>query len=213
MIVVDCEQGTPEWHRERAGVITASMAAEVLKTGRSKADEWSQGALDYAFRLAAERITDLPLEETPETWAMKRGKEMEPQARDLHAFTLGQPINECGMVKTDCGRFGASPDGLIGDDGGSEYKCFTDPAKLRRIIGDQDIAPYIPQCDMALWITGRQWWDFCLYCPALESAGRDLTRYRINRDEERIEDMAKRLEAFDCVVEGYRKTLTNEVAA
>ena len=31
MIIVNCIQGSPEWHQARAGVVTASMFAEVRK--------------------------------------------------------------------------------------------------------------------------------------------------------------------------------------
>ena len=158
---VDCEQGSPEWMIERAGLITASMVSivrklvgglneqqqkyvDLVKGGSDPATaakdagykkppdseklngaiagkrcgEYSEAALSYAFRLACERISGKPLDEGFRTYQMKRGNELEPEARARHEFEIGCEVIPTGMVKTVDGRFGASADGLIGDDGG-----------------------------------------------------------------------------------------------
>ena len=83
MIIVECEQGSPEWHQARAGCITASMfkvARKRLKSGANKG-EFTEEAKNYAFRLAVERISGTPLDEGFQTWQMKRGHELEPEAQ------------------------------------------------------------------------------------------------------------------------------------
>ena len=246
-----CEQGSPEWHQARAGVITASMTHELVKrvggltdqqtqyveairAGKSKDEakviagyktaprwtdkhqavldgesigDYTEAAKDYAFRLAVERISGLSLDEGIETYAMRRGHELEPAARAAHAMEIGRAVRQVGFVVSDCGRFGASADGAIDGDGGAEYKCFIDPCKLRAIIISRDVSDHLWQCQHGMWVTGRQWWDFCLYCPALESAGRDLERFRIERCEETIKRIEAECLAFDGLVEEYRNAL------
>ena len=202
MIVHGHPQGTPEWHAARAGVITASMfctARQRLKTGANKGD-FAAAAKTYAFGLAIERIGGIPLDEGFETWQMRRGVEMEPAARFAHELALGGLVMPCGFITTDDGRFGASADGLVGEDGGAEYKCLVSPEKLRDVYLTGDISDYLDQVHGGMWVTGRQWWDFCVYCPALEVIGKELLRVRVERDEAYLAAMAADLEAFDALV-------------
>ena len=171
--------------------------------------DFSSAAHDYAFSLAIERETGHTLTDHQfETYAMRRGHELEPQARALHGLDIMQTITPTGFVTTSDGRFGASADGLIGEDGGAEYKCFVDPTKLRQILVAEELSDVMDQIQGGMWITGRKWWDFCLYCPALEPIGRELTRYRIQRDDDYIEALQSDLIAFDALVESYRTKLT-----
>lgn len=202
---VICEQGSTVWLSERAGLVTASMASTVrdtYKTGKNKG-EYKSAALNYAFRLAVERISGVPLDEGFSTWQMKRGNELEPEARARHEFATGLEVMPTGMVKTADGKFGASADGLIGEDGGSEYKCLVSPERIRDIIIDGNLEEFTDQVQMCMWLTGRKWWHFCLYCPALEPAGKDLIIYEVKRDDDYIATMEKDLIAFDNLVCEY----------
>lgn len=209
MIVVTCEQGSPEWHAARAGVITASMfgtARSKLKRGANKG-EYTAAALDYAFRLAVERISRTPLDEGFETWAMKRGHELEPEARMEHEIQSGLFVERAGFVMTDDGLFGASADGLIGDEEGSEYKCFISPEKLRQFHIDDDISSIVDQVQGCLWVTGRKRWHVGMYCPALKPVGRQLWLKTFERDENYIEQLEADLVEFNRLVESYQKKL------
>ena len=76
MKISTAQQGSDEWKRARAGVITASMfhaATKKLKIG-SKKGEPTDEAHDYAFKLALERISGEPIDDGFETWAMARGR-------------------------------------------------------------------------------------------------------------------------------------------
>lgn len=202
-------QGSQEWKQARAGVITASMfkvAREKLKSGPNKGQP-SEAAKNYAFRLAIERISGTPLDEGFETWAMARGHELEPMAREHHEYHAGVTVTPCGFVTDDDGVFGASADGLIGDDGGAEYKCLVSPERLRETILHHDIEPYLDQVYGGMWLTGRAYWDFCIYCPALAPVGRELTRWRIQRDEAYIEAMEADLIQFKKLVDDYEQKL------
>jgi hypothetical protein len=203
MIVHKAPQGSDAWLAARAGVITASMfgaARQRLKTGPEKGG-FSSEAKKYAFRLAIERIGGVPLDEGFETWQMRRGVELEPAARFAHELVLGGLVMPCGFVTTDDRRFGASADGLVGESGGAEYKCLVSPEKLRDVYLTGDISDYLDQVHGGMWITGREWWDFCVYCPALEVIGKELFRLRVERDEKYIGEMVDQLEEFAAFVD------------
>lgn len=214
MIIHNCQQGSPEWHKARAGAITASnfwLASSRLKVGPNKGD-FTAVAKDYAFRVAVERISGEPLDDGFETWSMRRGHELEPEARRLHEAKTGYLVETVGFVTTDDGIFGASADGFVNHDGGTEYKCFVSPEKLRAILVDGDASDVITQCDGGMWITGRKWWEFVLYCPALASIGRELTIHRIERDDNRIEKLEADLMLFAELVSGYEQVLRKKAA-
>lgn len=202
-------QGTDEWKLARAGVITASMfraARERLKSGANKGQP-SEAARNYAFRVAIERISREPLDEGFETWAMKRGHELEPAARAAHEHHAQVMVDVCGFVTTPDGLFGASADGLVGADGGAEYKCLVSPERLRDTLVHNDIGDFMDQVQGGMWITGRAWWDFCIYCPALEAVGRDFNRWRVPRDDDYIAALEQDLIDFSRLVDTYERAL------
>lgn len=169
--------------------------------------EWSDPAKDYAFRLAIERISGEPLDEGFQTWAMARGHELEPHARAAHEFAADVVVQPCGLVLTDDGAFGASADGFIGEDGGAEYKCLIDPARLRAVLLDEDLSEFADQVQGGMWITGRKYWHFALYCPALAPIGKELWWREWKRDDDYIEKMEADLIAFKALVDANEAAL------
>ena len=199
MNIHNITQGTPEWLSARSGVITASMfstARDRLKSGAPSA-----AAKAYAFRVAIERLGGLPLDGGNDTWAMKRGRELEPAARARHSEAINEPIEMAGFATTDCGKYGASPDCLIGTAGMAEYKCLVAPDRIARVVLDGDISEFEDQIQGQMWVWGRQWVDFCVYLPQLVNAGMDLYKRRVYRDEAYIDKLASDLKAFDVVVQ------------
>jgi len=211
MIVYDDEQGSDGWFSARAGVTTASMFSTARGKYASGANKGQplKTALDYAFGLAIERISDMPLDDGFETYFTRRGHELEPVALDKYETLTGNLVSRCGFICTDDRKFGCSADGLVGDVGGVEVKCWTDPVKLRAVLTGDSTESVADQCLGGLWLTRRQWWDFVLYCPALECIGRDLTVIRITRDEEKIGALEADLVAFDKLVESFKAQLIN----
>ena len=129
-----------------------------------------------------------------------------------HEARTGLLVEEAGFITTDDGIFGASADGLIDDDGGAEYKCFLEPGKLRSILLAGDVTEVIDQCDGGLWISGRMWWDFGLFCPALESIGLDLMLHRIQRNDDRINALEADLWDFHQLVSEFEHQLRQKAA-
>jgi hypothetical protein len=72
---------------------------------------------------------------------------------------------------------------------------------------EDDIAEYIDQIQGCMWITGRKWWHFGLYCPALEPANLDLYWKHVARDDGYIEAMEIDLIAFRALVLEYESKL------
>ena len=256
MIVLNCAQGSQEWHHARAGVITASMFVvarsrtggldekqqtyvTAIRSGMSegaardlagyraapKAEsiqraieglpigDFSEAAKAYAFRLAIERISGKPLDESFETYAMRRGHDLEPAARREHEIASGHMVQRAGFVLSGDRLFGASADGLIGKDGGSEYKCLISPERLQRIYIDGDASEFMDQVQGCMWLTARKWWDFCVYCPAMEIIDKHLWMRTYQRDDEYIDQMVEELAEFEKLVTHYEVTLRMKEAA
>ena len=212
-IIINCEQGSEEWFVSRCGAITAShfgdARAKLKRASQGKkAGDWSVAAENYAFKVAVERITKEPFElnkfATPE---MKRGNTLEPIARARHAMEIDQDIEQIGIVISADGRFAASPDGFIGEDGGSEYKCLVAASSLRPVLFHEDLSEYIDQIQGGMWLCDRQWWDFVVYAPQLEPLGLDFIRKRVTRDQAYIDALVLDLEDFDILVEWTKKKL------
>jgi hypothetical protein len=193
---------------EAAGYKAKPKAAAIQAAleGR-KVGEFSEAAKNYAFRVAIERISGEPLDEGFQTWQMKRGQELEPMARARHEEEAWVIVQRAGLVLTDDRVFGASADGLIGIDEGSEYKCLVSPEGLREILINDDIGEFIDQVQGCLWITGRKRWHFGLYCPALATIGRDFTLKIVERDDDYINDLESDLIEFKGLVDLYESKL------
>lgn len=172
--------------------------------------DFTDPAKNYAFRVAIERISGVPLDEGHETWAMERGHELEPVARREHEIVCGVIVETCGFIQSEDGVFGCSLDGLIDHDGGAEYKCFVAPERVRAVVLDGDWSDVIDQAQGGLWLSGRHWIDTCLYCPALAPVGRALTVKRIYRDDDYIFELERDLLAFKTLVDQYEAMLRTE---
>ena len=212
MIVDRSVQGSDAWHMARVGKVTASM----FKTARTrlKNGDWSAASRDYAVKIAVERISGFPADEGGyETFAMRRGRELEPEARDHLSLHLGKPIEECGFVSTECGRWGASADGLISDSEGVEIKCVLAPERIRTALLDNDVSAYMDQIQGGMWITGRDVWHLAIYAPILSGVNKHLTVWTVPRDEKYINQLYADLYLFEQLVREYTQKLEQPLDA
>jgi len=208
MIFEQHEQGSPEWYQARCGVVTASEFSTAVSrlqrdgSRRNKGD-LTEAAEKYCGAVALERISGLPWGEPIKPWVLERGKTLEPAARMRYEELTGLVVHESGIVLSDDRLFGYSTDGFVGDDGVVEIKCPVDPLKILDMFDTGDTAEYDHQMHGGLWLTARQWCDFCMYVPALERSGSDLYVKRVYRDEEFIATLELQLIEFNQRVDDY----------
>lgn len=207
----EIQQGSEEWFIARAGVISASR----FKDARSKLKNGapSAAALDYAMEIAMENVTGLPLSEGFQTFAMRRGNEEEANGRFEYELATGSTVEQVGFITTDCGNFGASPDGLIDEDGGYECKSPISASQLRKLLIEFEISDYYDQVQGCMWIAERQWWDLHVWHPGLKTAGIPLKLWRIERDESYIDSLVKDLKEFESLVHKYVIQINTSKAA
>jgi hypothetical protein len=184
MRVIDCEQGTPEWHAARAGFATASNFDAILAKARKGYDE-STMRRNYRARLVVERLSGSVIEGGFSNAATRLGQEREPLARAAYEVHTRQFVDTVGFLFDDMHQAGASPDGLIGDDGGLEVKCPELSTHLEYLRRPDAPPEYRPQIQGNLWISGRKWWDFVSYNPDFPPHLQLVIR-RVHRNEDYI---------------------------
>lgn len=140
----------------------------------------------YMGALLAERLTGRPYY-TPPSFAQQWGHDVEPQARAAYEARFGVIVEEVGfMVHPEVPYLGASPDGLIGADGGVEFKCPVNPYYHVRRFYEEMEPEYVWQVRTNLLVTGREWWDLVSYHPHMPPELR-MRIVRFTRDP-RLED-------------------------
>ncbi|HYD34141.1 MAG TPA: YqaJ viral recombinase family protein [Methylophilaceae bacterium] len=199
------EQRSPEWFKERAGKFTGSRFVDVLARHKTTGKPL-KCYHDLIWQLVVERMTGQP-KDSVDGIALKWGRDVEPYAREAYEFETGLIVIESDFITHPQYDFvGASPDGLVGTDGGLEMKCPKDSGiHLERFESGMDEEEFMPQVMGCLWVTGRKWWDWVSYDPRMPEEFR-LYRQRITRDDEYIAKLEKSvLEAEELVKEKLNK--------
>lgn len=203
-------QGSDGWIQIRRGRITGSkfkVARERLKSGALTAK-----AVLYAEDVARERLGGKAASVFVNK-AMQFGTEQEPFARAAYETTTGNIVQEVGFAASDCGMYGLSPDGLIGDDGVLEVKTMVGSDNLFTAVVDGDLSEYMDQVNGYLLFLNRQWVDVVLWTPDLEDTGLGLVIHRIHRDEKALAELRADLDKFAALVREYESKLRRKAAA
>jgi putative phage-type endonuclease len=186
------EQGTAEWLAARCGKVTASRAADVIAKTKSG---WGASRANYMGELIAERLTGTPAEKFTNA-AMAWGSDTEAAARAAYQFEKMTPVVKVGFVPhPSIAMAGASPDGLVGDDGLIECKCPNTATHIETLLGQSVPSKYIWQIQMQLACTQRQWADFVSFDPRLPES-MSLFVQRVPRDDEAIKYLETEIAAF-----------------
>lgn len=165
MRIIECDQYSEAWWQSRRGVPTASEFGNIITPAKGEA---SKSMYPYACRLIADLYRpDYGLAEEYVTGAMRNGTLMEPEARKWYAFETGSDVRQVGFCLTDDGRFGCSPDALVGEDGALELKCPEPHTHVGYLLGGVLPNDYKPQVHGHLIVTGCAWCDFMSYSPGL----------------------------------------------
>lgn len=164
MNIVNCVQGTPEWHAARAGRVTASRIADLTASTKTG---WGASRANYKAELVAERLTGTVADSFSNA-AMKWGTEMEPEARSAYSFMMDKEVVPVGFViHPTIAMSGASPDGLVGDDGLCEIKCPNTATHIETLLSGSVPDKYLKQMNWQMACCERQWCDFVSYDPRL----------------------------------------------
>jgi len=155
------EQRTPEWFAERLGKITASRIADVV--GKTKSGGYGAARKNYMAELLCQRLTGQQ-EEKFTSAAMQHGTDTEPAARAMYMLETGADVTETGFIPhPSIAMSGASPDGLVGEDGLIEIKCPNTATHLEFLQSRKPKHEYLLQMQWQMACTGRQWCDFVSY--------------------------------------------------
>jgi len=189
MKIIECEQGSSEWFEARKGVPTASRFGMVLT---AKTMRLSAQADELINQLIGEKLSLIPPEgvEHFTNRAIRWGEQTEDEARAWYSLETNHDVQQVGFCLTDDGRFGCSPDGLIGDDGVLELKCPQAATQVSYLLAGGLPSEYRAQCAGALIVTGRPWLHFVSYSPGLPPL-----LVKVQRDEY-VEKLAAALEEF-----------------
>lgn len=152
------EQRTDEWFAARLGKVTASNIAKVMAKGGGATRK------NYMAQLVCETLTGQK-EETFKSASMERGNELEAVAREMYCLNeFDATVTETGFIlHPTIELFGASPDGLVNDDGLIEIKCPNTATHIETIKTGKPKREYLLQMHGQMMCTGRRWCDFVSY--------------------------------------------------
>lgn len=186
-------QRTDDWFTARLGKATASNFDKIM------AGERYAGWKNYRAELVAERLTGKRYAELTgrdfTTFEMQWGTDNEPLARLHYTLMSRNQVEECGFFEHDSLSAGASPDGLIGDDGLVEIKCPNTATHIETLHKGTVPRQYVAQVQGQLWITGRKWADFISFDPRLPENARSIVIH-VERDESYIKLMEAEITRF-----------------
>jgi len=194
----DIEQGTTEWFDIRKMKMTGSHAQAIGSNGA--------GLKTYIMELMAESIAKVP-EDRYINVDMEAGNNLEADARALYELETGFTVEQVGFIELD-EYIGASPDGLVGDDGLIEIKCKNNKKHFEMILnGEKGIeSKYIWQMQMQMWVCDKKWVDFVSFNANFEKS---LVVHRIMRDEAMIEKLKIGAEAGKKMIKEINNKLNN----
>ena len=214
MKIVPCIQGDSIWLQTRTGRITASEVADATamlkrkgKDGREAGDS-SAVRETYKAALIAEIMTGRACENFVSKW-MIRGTELEGEARAEYEIRNDVMVDTVGfIIHGSIDRSGASPDGLIGINGGLEIKVPKIETHIKWMRAGVLPAEHEPQVMYNIDTAEREWWDFLSYCPEMPLHLQQF-KVRAYRNDARIVELRSGvnqcLDEVDVMIEELNK--------
>lgn len=194
-------QRSDDWYAERCGKVTASRVKDLnAKPSKGKA----LNAL--GLTILAERLTGVQ-KETPTNFYMQWGIDNEPHAIAAYENETGFFVNGTGLIDHPfIEMFGASPDGLVGENGQIEVKCPDTTTHLNTLLTKEVPDEYIPQITSQLACTRREWCDFVSYDPRLDPE-LQIIIIRVFAKDLNIEGLERDVRAFNRTIEEAKASL------
>ena len=186
------DQGSEEWFTIRIGKVTASRVADVIaktKTGYSASRD------NYMAQLVCERLTGQKGDSFTNA-AMQHGTDTEPLARAAYEAFKDVLVDEVGFVPhPSIIMAGASPDGLVGDDGLLEIKCPNTATHIETLLSQTVPSKYNTQMQFQMACTNRSWCDFVSFDNRLPAELQMFVK-RVPRDNMYIRLMEEEIVKF-----------------
>jgi len=206
--LAEVTQGSEAWQMVRCGKVTASRLADVLAKTKSG---YSSSRANYMTQLVLERVTGTKAESYTNA-AMLHGVTQEPFARAAYEAHTGQMVEEVGFLPhPEIADAGASPDGLVGDDGMVEIKCPASSTALEVWLahsqgGNPVDAKYYAQMQWQMRCAGRSWCDYVVFDPRMPAKAQ-LFIFRVVRNDEWLKTAESEVVTFLAEVDAKVKSL------
>ena len=198
------DQRTDEWFAARLGKVTASKVADVMARTKSG---YSASRENYMAQLVVEQITGTRQESFTNS-AMQWGTDQEPFARGAYEAATGNMVEETGFVNhPTIAMAGASPDGLIGDDGLVEIKCPNTATMIDTLLTGKVPQKYYIQMQMQMACTQRAWCDYVVFDSRMPAKAQLFVK-RVSRDDAFIAEMEAEIINFLAEVDVQVSQLT-----
>ena len=202
------DQRTDEWFQQRLGKVTASNLHKVLaktKTG------YGADRGHYLTQLVLERITGQKADSYTNA-AMQFGIEQEQFARAAYEAHRGVLVEEVGFLPhPTIPMAGASPDGLVGDDGMVEIKCPESATFLEVLLSKNPVAgKYFAQMQWQMRCADRPWCDYVVFDPRFPQKIQ-LVIHRVNRDDRWLAEAETEVKKFLCEIEEKVQALKQKI--
>lgn len=181
----DIQQRSPEWYAARKGRVTGSNIGAILGLSPFK-------TADDVMRAMVREYHDAEREFQGNV-ATEYGTFHEDGARLEYEMDTGNKVQECGFfIHPEHDWLGASPDGLVGEEGLVEIKC---PYSQREACIPEfktaiEQPHYWVQMQIEMACSGRKWVDFYQWAPKGSSCE------RVEFDQMWFEENLIKLEAF-----------------
>ena len=185
-------QGSNDWFQIRMGKVTASRVADVIAKTKSG---YSTSRDNYMAQLVVERLT-FTKQESYTNAAMQWGTDQEPFARAAYEAAQGVMVEEVGFVRHPTIEWaGASPDGLVGNDGCVEIKCPNTLTMIETLLSQKVPGKYFTQMQFQLACTGRKWCDYVVFDPRMPAKAQLFVK-RVDRDDTYIAEIEAEIVQF-----------------
>lgn len=192
-------QNNARWLSDKTGCLSGSRIAAALE--RKKDGSPTKAADDLVKEILAERMTGDIIHRyvTP---AMQRGTDKEPDAREAYEVRTGNLVQLVGFIKHPTIEYcGASPDGLIDDDGMAQFKCPNTSTHLNYILHGVVPDDYKAQMLLELAVTRRSWSDFTSFDDRVKERKHHLFVVRFEPKPAEIAEMEEKAREFLRIVD------------
>lgn len=163
MKTIDVQQGSADWLEARAGIPTASELCNLI-TEKFALRKTDTGMVQtYLATKLAEKWLGGPLPSFS-GGVLEQGSILEDEARPRVELLLNTDIKQVGLLTTDDGSFGCSPDGLFADGRGLELKCPQPVNHVKWLLEGECPSEHVLQCQGGMLVTGANEWVFASYC-------------------------------------------------